>query len=211
MLSLLLVALAAPVYASYATSIMYTKFNLPNAWQDIALDQTYNHLTADIKVYLDFNVTGTWAKIYFANDTSGSSEGINLLFGDDGVTLKVYYVQEPSEVLIGTGTYTLTGNVSTTRVVFSGSKLDVYTHYENRTLRTKIVDGFSLSTPIANIRARGTSTWTVENGYVQVNVNVGASGLSGSTTDIVMSFLPVIVTFAMLGMVFGMLKKFGKI
>jgi hypothetical protein len=211
MLALLLVAIAAPVYASYATSIMYTKFNLPNAWQDIALDQTYTHLTADIKVHLTFNVSGTWAKIYFANDTSGSSEGINLLFGDDGVTLKVYYVQEPSEVLIATGTYTLTGNVSTTRVVFSGTKLDVYTNYGNRTLQTKIVDGFSLSTPIADLRVRGTSTGTVQNGYVQVNVNTGVSGVSGSTTDIVIQFVPVIVVFAMLGMVLGMLKKFGKI
>lgn len=32
-----------------------------------------------------------------------------------------------------------------------------------------------------------------------------------SMTDTVMEFLPVIITFAMLGMVLGLLKKFGKI
>jgi len=207
--TMLLLSLSVSIaYASYVNSIMYTKFNLPDAWQDYALDQRYTYLTADIKNHLTFNVTGTWAKVYFANDTSGSSEGVNLLFGDDGVTLKVYYVQEPSEVLIGTGTYTLTGNVSTTRVVFSGNKVDVYSNFGNRALQTKIVDGFSLNQTVADLRVRGTSSNTVEDGYMQVSINTGTvSSMTGTVT----AFVPLIVTFAMLGMVLGLLKKFGKI
>lgn len=211
-LALLCIAIVAPVYASYATSVMYSDFNTVDAWVDYALDKTYTSLTADVKCHLTFNATGTpWAKVYFANDTSGSSEGINILFGNDGITLKVYYIQEPNEVLIGTGTYTRTGNVSTTRVVFSGTKLDIYTNYGNKALQTKIVDAFSLSTPIADLRVRGNTAYVATDGYMQVNVNTGVSGVSGSTTDVVVQFIPVIVTFAMLGMVLGMLKKFGKI
>ncbi len=34
---------------------------------------------------------------------------------------------------------------------------------------------------------------------------------SGDMTSTIMDFMPVIITFAMLGMVLGLLKKFGKI
>ncbi len=208
----LLCATISSAYASYATSIMYSHFNTANSWVDYALDKTYTSLTADLKCHLTFNSTGTpWAKVYFANDTSGSSEGINILFSNDGSTLDVFYIQEPTEVLIGTGTYTCTGNVSTTRVVFSGTKLDVYTNYGVKASQTKIVDGFSISTPIADLRVKGSTAYVATDGYMQVNVNTGISGITSGTTDIVVQFMPAIVTFAMLGLILGMLKKFGKI
>ncbi|RLG01277.1 MAG: hypothetical protein DRN49_01660 [Thaumarchaeota archaeon] len=38
-----------------------------------------------------------------------------------------------------------------------------------------------------------------------------ASSSTENITDIVMDFMPLIITFAMLGMILGLLKKFGKI
>lgn len=215
MLALLAIAVVAPVYASYATAVMYTKFNSTD-WTDYELDQNYTAVTIDIRNYLNYNVTGTWAKVAFTNQTgeTGTTAGINLIFSDDDETVKVYYINGATEIELASGTYdhgTSGANASVTRLILSNSKVTVYTNYGNRTLQTKILDGFAFSEPISYLRVKGSDLNTAQGGYVQVNVNTGVSGVSGSTTNIVMEFIPVIVTFAMLGMVLGLLKKFGKI
>lgn len=206
---LLCIAIIAPVCAAYSNSIIYTKFN-SLTWTDYALDKNYTYLTADIKTKLTFGTLGTSAKIAFFNDTTGNPSGITLIFGDDTHTLYVYYSQGLDEVLIGSGTYTNDGN-STTRLVFNDNKLTIYANYGNKASQAKIVDGFSFNEDIAYLRVKGTDTNTTTNGYAQVDINAGVSGLSGSATSILTDFFPVIILFAMLGMVIGLLKKFGKI
>jgi hypothetical protein len=209
-LAVLCVALVAPVYAAYSNSIIYTKFN-SLTWTDYSLGQSYSYMTADVKTKLTFEGTpGVSAKIAFSNDTAGDPSGIILVFGDDESTLSVYYNQGADEVLIGSGTYTNDGN-ATTRIVFSGGKLDIYTRYGIRGSQAQIVDGFSFNENFAYLRVKGTDTNTTTNGFAQVDVNAGASGGAGNMSNIVMGFLPVIVLFAMLGVVLGLLKKFGKI
>ncbi len=210
LLAVLCIAIAAPVYASYTTSLMYTNFN-STSWTSYALDQDYTALTADVKVRLTYNVTGSWAKVAFMNDTGDTPMGILLAFSDDDSTVTVYYVNGATEVEIATGTYTDTVNATTTRLVLSGNKVSIYTNYGNRTSQQTILSSFSFNEPMSYLRVKGSDVNTASNGYVQVNVNTGASGISGSTTDTVMQFVPVIVTFTMLGMILGLLKKFGKI
>ncbi len=213
-LLLCIAALVVPVYASYANSIMYTKFNLLD-WTNYQLDQEYSYFTADIKNNLIYNVTGTWAKVAFTNGTGDNPIGINVIFSDDDSTVKVYYIDGTTETEIASGNFTdpssaSSGNVSTTRVVFSGGKVSVYTNYGTRN-SAKILDGFSFPDTMTYLRVKGSDLHTVQDGYMQVNVNVGTAGASGNTTSIVMEFIPIIVVFAMMGMVLGLLKKFGKI
>jgi len=201
---ILLCAIVGSAYASYATSVLYTKFN-SLSWSDYTLDKSYTVVTIDIKNYLTFNVTGTWAKVAFTNHTgdTGTVVGINVVFSDDDETVKVYAIDGATEVLIGTGTY---NHTSTTRIVLSGQKIYAYAHVGNKT-STKFVDGFSFSEPFAYLRVKGSDVDTASDGYVQVNVNTGGAGTQASVNE----WIPIIITFAMLGICVGYLKKIGKI
>ncbi len=201
-------------YASYATSIIYSKFNSTD-WTDYELDQDYMSATIDIKNALTYNVTGTWAKIAFtnqstANDSTSDPQGIIIIFSDDDKTFKVYYMLGMSEVQIGNGTYTNPASggstLSTTRVILSGNKVTVYANYGDKTNQAKAVDDFSFNEEFSVMRVKGTDLNTASDGYVQVNVNVGTAG----TSTIINAWIPVIVTFALLSIVLGYLKKIGK-
>ncbi len=200
-------------YAAYATSIIYSKFNSLN-WIDYELDQAYTSATIDIRNYLTYDETGVWAKVAFTNqstaeDPTSDPQGIILIFSDDDTTFRVYYMLGMSEVQIGNGTFTdpsSGGNtISTTRIVLSGNKVDVYAHYGTKN-QVKVVDGFSFNEEFSVMRVKGTDLNTASNGYVQVNINVGTAGVGA----IVNVYIPVIVTIAMLGMVVGLLKKYAK-
>ncbi len=200
-------ALVNSAYAAYATSIIYTKFNSTN-WSEYALDQTYDYLAANIKCRLAIT-TDNWSKVAFfnqstTNDGTADPQGIIVIFNNQG-DVKVYYADGLAEVELGAGKYY--GNTTDVRIVLSDGKVTVYTNYGDRATQEKIVDGFSFAESISHIRVKGTHASTATDGYVQVDVNMGASGNVGA---IVNAWFPVIVTFALLGVVLGLLKKYAK-
>jgi len=212
LLATLCASIAAPVYAAYATSIIYSDFN-STTWTNNVLDKEYTTMTADIDVRLAI-VTNQWAKFAFTNQTSDNDatsdpSGIILVFNDAG-TVTAYYMVGATEVEIGTGTYTDQANITSARLVLSGGKVSIYADYGNRATQQTLVNGFSFSEGINTLRVKGTNETTTTGGYAQVDVNVGAVGIGGNIIDTMSAYIPIIVLFAMLGMVLGLLKKFGK-
>jgi hypothetical protein len=199
-LTLFATCLFGSAYASYSTSIIYTRFNT-TSWYTEALDENYTSIGIDIIPYLTFNSTGTpAAKVAFMNETV-YVKGIIILFYKDN-TEKVYLNDGIDEIQIATGTWTK-GNI--TRVVLGSQKITIYDHYGDAS-ETKILDGFSFDKAFANVRVKGATAYTATDGYIQVNVGGGAGDMSSS----MMTWMPAIVSIAMLSIVVGMLEKFGK-
>ena len=195
--------LIASVYASWGCSVIYNKFNSID-WSDYELDKTYTAVTIDVYNYLTYNETTAndqaVAKVAFTNDTSANPLGINLLFYKDG-TLKVFYIDGPTEVQIGSGTWSK-GNA--TRVVLANGEVTVYAKYGVKDQQATVVNGFSFSEEFAYLRVKGETAYVAEDGYVQVEVNPGTANVSYA----VQAWIPTLVSLAMLGMAIGMIKKY---
>jgi len=185
--------------AAFNVSITYPKFN-SGSWTYYnpgALES----VTSNVTNRLTYNTTtAEWIKVAYLNASSGVATGVILMFKYTTSVLQVYYCEDTvlgvADVLIATGTW----DENNTRVVLAGQKLTIYD------ADGILVQNFAFNQPIHYIGVMGGTNY-VTGGYLGVAVNQGVAG----TTAIVTQFIPVIVTFAMLGMVLGLLKKFGKI
>jgi hypothetical protein len=199
-LVLFMVCLFGSAYASYSTSIIYTRFNT-TSWHTEALDENYTSIGIDIKCYLTFNSTGTpAAKVAFMNETV-YVKGIIILFYKDN-TEKVYLADDVNEIQIATGTWTK-GNI--TRVVLGSQKITITDHYGDAS-EAEILSGFSFDKAFANVRVKGATAYTATDGYMQVDVGGGVGDIGGA----VMDWIPSIISLMMLSMVVGILKTFSK-
>lgn len=192
--------LVASATAAYNVSITYPKFN-SGTWTYYDIGAAQDNIISNVTNRLTYNeTTAEWAKVAFLNSSSGTATGIILQMKYTSNVLNVYYVENAvlgaSDVLIATGTW----GENSTKIVLAGDKLDVYD------ANGLLVNDFAVAPALEYIGATGGTNY-VTGGYVGVGVNQGTAG----ATAIVTGFIPVIVTFAMLGMVLGLLKKFGKI
>ncbi len=199
--TLLLAAfVVATVQAAYNVSITYPKFN-SSTWTYYDMSSNYDSFVTNVTNRLTYNdTTAEWAKVAFLNASSGAATGLILMFKYTSNVLQVYYCEDAalgaSDVLIATGTW----DENNTKIILAGDKLTVYD------ASGILVSDFAFNQPVRYIGVCGGTDY-VTGGYVGVAVNVGTAG----ATAIVNSFIPVIVTFACIGMVLGLLKKFGKI
>lgn len=167
------------------------------------MPEKYTTMTADVTTHVNWNQSGTHIKVGFMNETT-IPQGIWLFYVNvDGseVTgiLDIWYLVEPNEVKIATGTWY---NGNTTRVILSNGYLTVICNYGEDNEATILKD-FSFDKPLEYVQTTGASTYSLKGGYVQVNVNAGVGAMGGVITD----WLPTIVSFALLGIVIGLVKK----
>jgi hypothetical protein len=199
-LTLFTACFSVAVYASYSTSIIYSKFN-DTEWYTETLDRNYTSVTIDIIPHLTFNQTGTpAAKVAFMNETT-DVKGIIVLFYQDN-TEKVYLADGVTEVQIATGTWTA-GNI--TRIVLASQKVTITDHYGVEASEATILDGFSFDKAFANVRAKGATAFTATDGYIQVDVDAGTVGMTSTIAD----WMPTLIELMMLGMTIGILGKMG--
>ena len=199
-LTLFIACFASSVYASYSTSIIYSKFN-SISWYTETLDRNYTSVTIDIIPHLTFNQTGTpAAKVAFMNETT-TVKGIIVLFYKDN-TEKVYLADGVTEVQIATGTWTA-GNI--TRIVLASQKVTITDHYGVEASEATILDGFSFDKAFANVRAKGATAYTATDGYIQVDVDAGTAGMTSTIAD----WMPTLIQLMMLGMAIGIIGKMG--
>ena len=201
LLGLLVLSVCA---SSYSNSIMWTNFKGTDK-RSFLMSESYTSMTADVITHVVWNESGSAVKVGFFNETV-TPQGIWLYYAREGETnagtLDVWYLVEPNEVKIATGTWS-DGN--TTRVKLSGGKLTVICHY-GETSKATILENFSFDKPLAYVQTTGASTYSLQGGYVQVNVNAGAGAGMDSA---IMDWMPTLLSFAMLGMTVGILKKFA--
>lgn len=207
-LSLVLAAVPA-VFASEVRTIPYQYFN--NQMTFFKLNYNYtNAWTVYITNYLTYNTTTAGKanlRLHPAN-TSVYKCAIELNFDYDG-DLFVYYADDAGTIVgIGSGKW-----VSGEAVVVSVSA-DGIINVGNKTDKDYIVKNYGAGSSAIDLyyvgaaSDTGTAKSIATAGYINIEVYGSATG----TTDIsslVMVWIPVIVTFVMLGVVLGFVKKIG--
>lgn len=198
--------MVSSVYASYfVKSWVYTPFNSATwtYYQFADDDKGDKSFTATIINRLLNGSTLEWAKVAFMNSsTSTYRQALILQFhmtpNTYGGTLDVYYcegVLGVADVKIATGTY----DENSTKVTLANDRISVYTETDGY-----LVKDFGFNEDVNTIGVCGGTNY-VSNGYLQVLFNAG-TGAIGST---VMEWMPLVITFAMLGILLGIVKKFG--
>lgn len=198
-------ASVSQVRALWSTTFIYTQFVLITT--AVALDYSVSSWSFSIYNHLTYNATGTpEAKIMFANATSDDREGVLLAMKSD-LTTRVYYKVGGTDILLAedTADYS-TGDYY--EVSVQSGLLSVY-RYENLTdSDVAVIEDFAFSIDIGAVCAMGSSNYVATAGYVNVETSGGLGGASGMTGTLT-TWLPIMLEFAIIGMIFGMIRKFG--
>lgn len=200
LLLLLLVALLVCVplaRASYIKSIIYTKFNSAS-WTFYDLESEYTSLTVELYQGVTLNATtGEWLKLVLSNSSTTACSALILQFKNN-TDLVVLYCDDNTlgvaDVVLATGTW----DTNNTKVTLSENLITVY----DADGEVLIAD-FGYDTPVSHLVVCGGTDYAT-GGYMQVKCNVGVAGIGAS----IMEWMPMIIQFAMLGCVLGILKKF---
>ena len=200
-------AFLAVAGASWSTTFIYTKFSTTDTTA-IALDDTYSSWSFVVYNHLTYVNATSEAKLIFSNTTEAAKEGLMLTMKQAGVAdgLKVYYKVGDSDIELASATWDADDEV--TCHVSSG--LLSVTLYDNSTdSDVAVLEDFAFSVDISAICASASAASGCSAGYVNVVSGYGIAGGSGGMTSTITEWLPIILEFAIIGMIFGMVKKFG--
>jgi len=208
----LLLMLVLPAFADTTPdtgmSIPYDKFNSSS---ETAFELSYVYSPA-YEITIDYHLTrnGTasgigWLK--FAANATGHSPGIQVGFSPDTSTVTVQYVTTTSTVTIGSATFSVNTDDDEVDMVMYEDHVDISV---NNGTWTKAIDDFAVSGwNLGQVDVHGEQTVGLFSaGYVSLKI----SETSGSMTDMsstISSFIPAIVSIAMLGVAIGFIKKMG--
>ncbi|RLC80751.1 MAG: hypothetical protein DRI61_05110 [Chloroflexi bacterium] len=207
--TLLAVALVSNAYALTIRTVPYHYFN-DTPWVPLSLEKNFTGAwTAYVYNYLTYNTTTKGVAILrlHSENASANADWMELNFWYDG-KLDIYHTDSNGNTgIIGSGTWTA-GEAIVISVTADGI-IDI----GNETDKEAIVKNYGVGD--LDLYWVGGSTYpeyvnyTVTQGYINVEI----SGYASTTSDVsesVMVWIPIIVTFAMLGMVLGMIKKFSR-
>ena len=210
---LLMASLTALANADTIHSFGYTVFNSAGyTW--LQLDDNYTSWTIKISNKLTYNTTTTMTPVNIIVSTLNESDKtltkrIDIVMNKNasGITndLSIYvYDHSASALLITNPVFTYL----TTPIVVSLS-YDGWLSVGTEDNSTSIIEDFA----VGDLTAKFIGATGIENactaGYVTVefgSAGFGTTNYSQTVTD----WLPLIIQFAMLGMILGLLKKFGK-
>lgn len=198
--------ISSVVYAPYSTTFIYTKFNSTDTTAE-ALDDNYTDINALIYNSLTYNSSASGeVRIILANTTNAAKCGIMITMKKAGANnLLVYWKDGDTDVEIASATWEAADIVS---VDINSYVLTVDLYSNSTDEWTNIIDNFHTSSiDYAAVCALGSGIGTVTAGYVSV-VITSSGGSYSSTTDAVTGWLPTLVSFAMLGVAIGFIKKF---
>ena len=196
--TVLLCGLIASASASYfVKSWTYPAFNNANFTCYNFADENKGDTSFTATVQNHLTYLKEWSKVMFMNSSDDATRTALILMFTNTSVLKVYYCADTavgaSDVLLATGTW----DINSTIVKLSGQKISVYTKTDGWLLKD-----FGFDQDVCTIAVCG-GTGYVSAGYMQVGFNTGAGAMGGT----IQQWLPTIISFAMLGMVIGLLKK----
>lgn len=199
---ILAVGALSPAYASCVRSISYTVFN-SSTFTYYALDKNYTSgFAATVVNKLTYNTTTNKAAIvrFHLDEDTASGAYIELSFWATK-ELHVWHNDGSTSVEIGAG-YWESGN-NTKLTVTKDGVISVVDYDGNYVVKNYGIGAVTLYW----VGGHGESTASIAtSGYVTVSVGT----VEGSdVTSAVTPWIPVIVTFAMLGVALGFIKKFG--
>lgn len=195
---LLIVASVSCVHASFAASPIYTFFNS-------ATHTNYDMGESDwLTVWFSNKMTmnaSHVAIVQFGNST-GSMLGIQFQLFSNKICDVIYVNGAGNTKIAETTLGTLNDSIE---LDCSSDSLSVYVN------DVALIEGFSMQNNWQYCAVYG-ATGTATGGYMQISTNGVGGGSSGALgmTSAITQWLPVIIQFVMLGMVIGILKKFGR-
>jgi len=201
MVAVLLLGSAINVsYANTEYTFLSGNFN-STSYTAKALNTTLDAgFTVKIYNHLEYNkTTGGDAYIGLSEDATGGTNEIQIVMSNDSRLLLYVYIDSTSELLYNqTATFK---NGKAVVVSIDGGGLNVGTESDN----DFYISDFNYGTlELSHLLAKGSDTNTVESGYVTLTTTT-YSAIGGIDIS---SWMPTIVSLAMLGMVIGMLEKF---
>ena len=207
LVAVLCVASIQAVAGTYYTTFVYTRFISSDTYSE-DLGEDYTSITVLVTNKLGYNqTTGSGeARFILANTTEATKEGVAVFMKEQGTAdgLLVYWKQGASDFEVGKTTWDTDDLV---KITVSNSLLQVEL-YDNSTGEwSNVIDEYGVgSATFRAVCALASTEFVCDTGYM--NVKVGSSFGSAGIGDAITEWLPIIVQFAMLGMVMGMIKKF---
>lgn len=199
----------APVLATYSTSFVYTAFNSETATYK-ALDTTYATWSAKLTNVLTYNATESGTATIRLNSTATENSYIDACFNQD-LTCDIWWSDNgTSAVKIGSGTFVKSEAVYVSRD--SKGYLDFGNSTDKDAFISNFVVGALTLEDIGGLGSAGVGDvqYVATTGYISVEIGISSTDPTDMTASI-MDWMPLVVQFAMLGMVMGMLKKYGKL
>lgn len=199
--TLVLMGTVSIAYCSFAHSFPYDKFNTASPTVTYkTLDQNYTTWQIKITNQLIYNGTPSIGATIRINSTT-TDYFLNVALGSTGIV--DLWLYDGSLYKIGSGTWTK-GEVVV--LSYRNSELNM----GNSTDSDAFVDSYCVSNFTAcYVGAFGQENCTLS-GYMTTEVASSFTDVS-SMSDSVLQWMPLVIQFAMLSVVLGMLKKFGKI
>jgi hypothetical protein len=190
---------ACVVYAGFVKSIPYTEFNKLSPITFYQLDKNYTSWEATVINNLVYNSsTSGYALVRFQTSTAAGSPYIELSFLKDGTLLVFYSYDGSSNVQAASGQWTAG------KPIYVSLSSDGYLDVGDSSGKEKILKDFTYGNlTLQYVGAHG-DQYTATGGYMQVELG----GLVSDVSTTVYQWIPVIVTFAMLGFVLSLIKKY---
>jgi hypothetical protein len=199
--------LIASVYAVYTLTISYTEFNSTSR-TDHGTNYTANSWTVTIINNLVFDNVTNFAKIFITNSSSTGYFGINLNLANDtdGYSLDVLVASKIDPSAGDWVRVKIINNLAFGKAIKvsldSKGYLSVFDDVKIYVDKYKILTAY----PASYIGAQGSGTDVASSG--SVDVTVGA--YSQNPTQIINAFIPIVITFAMLGIALSFISKFQR-
>lgn len=193
------------VNATFVKSIPYTVFNTPTPITFYATDKNYTTWQVELTNNLVYNTTtpnaNAYALVRLQPSTGADSPYIELSFIKGGTLWITYSYDGTTNIEAATGTWYQGKPVIVT--LDANGYVDIYV-YDTNNKKTAVLQDFTYGNlTLSYVGAHGARN-TATSGFVQVEVS---SGPGGDVGPVIYQWIPLVVTFAMLGVVLGLLKK----
>lgn len=198
-----LICIAPVLGATYSSSFVYTAFNTATATYKTPTS-TYATWSVKITNVLTYNGTTAGSAYIRLNATATQGHYFDLVCTSVGV-VDVWFSDNATEsVKIGSGAWVKS------EAFYVSRDSSGYFDFGNSTDKDVYISNFVLGDfTLEDVGALG-ETDCATAGYFSFEVGASSSDPSDMSESI-MSWMPLVIQFAMLGVVMGMLKKFGKI
>ena len=189
---LLCIATTSPAFAITSYTFNYPQFNSANVSYQ-TLSEPTTSISFQILNKLTFNASATDSVILkIVNGTTGTIYGVAFGFTKAGV-LYISSVM-PDWITLGESTWTTNDTINV--IIKSNGDLIV------KKGTTTILKDYNVGNFTMRALAANGAPYTCINGYLTVK-----TGANAMDDEIVVQWLPTIISLAMLGMVIGLLKK----
>jgi len=198
-----LICIAPVLGATYSSSFVYTAFNTATASYKTP-SSTYETWSCKLTNVLTYNSTIAGTATLRLNATATQNHYIDVAVNSDA-SVDIWWSDNGTDpVKIGTGSWVKS------EAFYISRDSKGYLDFGNATDKDVFISNFVIGDfTLEDLGAKG-ETDCATAGYISVELGTSSTDPTDMSASI-LSWMPLVIQFAMLGVVMGMLKKFGKI